>query len=110
MEVSTVPLLVLPVNMSRATSSKHPTCLIRSLSVFHLLMMQVNSKDLSSSAGCGLNYHKRCAFKIPNNCSGVRKRRLSNASLPGAAITVARPPSTEFPPTPQEEVGPLTLY
>ncbi|CAB1340410.1 unnamed protein product, partial [Coregonus sp. 'balchen'] len=34
--------------------------------------------------GCGLNYHKRCAFKIPNNCSGVRKRRLSNVSLPGA--------------------------
>uniref|UniRef100_A0A671M9A1 protein kinase C n=1 Tax=Sinocyclocheilus anshuiensis TaxID=1608454 RepID=A0A671M9A1_9TELE len=32
--------------------------------------------------GCGLNYHKRCAFKIPNNCSGVRKRRLSNVSLP----------------------------
>uniref|UniRef100_A0A7N6AB68 Serine/threonine-protein kinase n=1 Tax=Anabas testudineus TaxID=64144 RepID=A0A7N6AB68_ANATE len=31
--------------------------------------------------GCGLNYHKRCAFKIPNNCSGVRKRRLSNVSL-----------------------------
>ncbi|KAG8560627.1 hypothetical protein GDO81_015054, partial [Engystomops pustulosus] len=34
-------------------------------------------------AGCGLNYHKRCAFKIPNNCSGVRKRRLSNVSLTG---------------------------
>ncbi|XP_069586331.1 serine/threonine-protein kinase D1 isoform X1 [Ranitomeya imitator] len=33
--------------------------------------------------GCGLNYHKRCAFKIPNNCSGVRKRRLSNVSLTG---------------------------
>uniref|UniRef100_A0A7N8X0W2 protein kinase C n=1 Tax=Mastacembelus armatus TaxID=205130 RepID=A0A7N8X0W2_9TELE len=28
--------------------------------------------------GCGLNYHKRCAFKIPNNCSGVRRRRPSN--------------------------------
>ncbi|XP_026520316.1 serine/threonine-protein kinase D1 [Notechis scutatus] len=33
--------------------------------------------------GCGLNYHKRCAFKIPNNCSCVRKRRLSNVSLTG---------------------------
>ncbi|KAM9339590.1 serine/threonine-protein kinase D3-like [Symphorus nematophorus] len=53
--------------------------------------------------GCGLNYHKRCAFKIPNNCSGVRKRRLSNISLPGAIVSVARPPSTEFTPTPQEE-------
>uniref|UniRef100_A0A3Q3QC36 Serine/threonine-protein kinase n=1 Tax=Monopterus albus TaxID=43700 RepID=A0A3Q3QC36_MONAL len=31
--------------------------------------------------GCGLNYHKRCAFKIPNNCSGVRRRRPSNVSL-----------------------------
>uniref|UniRef100_A0A4W5MQ10 Serine/threonine-protein kinase n=1 Tax=Hucho hucho TaxID=62062 RepID=A0A4W5MQ10_9TELE len=41
--------------------------------------------------GCGLNYHKRCAFKIPNNCSGVRKRRLSNVSLPGAVLSVPRP-------------------
>ncbi|TFJ98645.1 zinc finger and BTB domain-containing protein 9 [Platysternon megacephalum] len=31
--------------------------------------------------GCGLNYHKRCAFNIPNNCSGARKRRLSATSL-----------------------------
>ncbi|CAB1330764.1 unnamed protein product, partial [Coregonus sp. 'balchen'] len=41
--------------------------------------------------GCGLNYHKRCAFKIPNNCSGVRKRRLSNVSLPGPLLSVPRP-------------------
>ncbi|XP_078062841.1 serine/threonine-protein kinase D2-like, partial [Mustelus asterias] len=34
--------------------------------------------------GCGLNYHKRCAFSIPNNCSGARKRRLSNTSLTGS--------------------------
>ncbi|XP_022050478.1 serine/threonine-protein kinase D3 isoform X2 [Acanthochromis polyacanthus] len=53
--------------------------------------------------GCGLNYHKRCAFKIPNNCSGVKKRRLSNVSLPGSIMSVARPPSTEFTPMPQEE-------
>ncbi|XP_072217765.1 serine/threonine-protein kinase D3-like [Leuresthes tenuis] len=53
--------------------------------------------------GCGLNYHKRCAFKIPNNCSGVRKRRLSNVSLPGAVMSVARPPSTEILPMPPEE-------
>ncbi|CAK6978792.1 serine/threonine-protein kinase D3-like isoform X2 [Scomber scombrus] len=53
--------------------------------------------------GCGLNYHKRCAFKIPNNCSGVKKRRLSNVSLSGAVMSVARPPSIEFTPTPQEE-------
>uniref|UniRef100_A0A8B9H5E6 Serine/threonine-protein kinase n=1 Tax=Astyanax mexicanus TaxID=7994 RepID=A0A8B9H5E6_ASTMX len=31
--------------------------------------------------GCGLNYHKRCAFSIPNNCTGARKRRLSTTSL-----------------------------
>ncbi|XP_038161291.1 serine/threonine-protein kinase D3-like isoform X1 [Cyprinodon tularosa] len=54
--------------------------------------------------GCGLNYHKRCAFKIPNNCSGVRKRRLSNVSLPGpSAVSVARPPAAELPPVPHEE-------
>ncbi|KAJ7988978.1 hypothetical protein DPEC_G00314790 [Dallia pectoralis] len=41
--------------------------------------------------GCGLNYHKRCAFKIPNNCSGVRKRRLSNVSLPGPSLSAPRP-------------------
>ncbi|XP_061828801.2 serine/threonine-protein kinase D2 isoform X1 [Nerophis lumbriciformis] len=29
--------------------------------------------------GCGLNYHKRCAFSIPNNCA-ARKRRLSTIS------------------------------
>lgn len=45
--------------------------------------------------GCGLNYHKRCAFKIPNNCSGVRKRRLSNVSLPGPGLSVPRPLQTE---------------
>ncbi|MBN3310425.1 KPCD2 kinase, partial [Amia calva] len=34
--------------------------------------------------GCGLNYHKRCAFSIPNNCTGARKRRLSTTSLNSA--------------------------
>ncbi|XP_041429273.1 serine/threonine-protein kinase D1 isoform X1 [Xenopus laevis] len=51
--------------------------------------------------GCGLNYHKRCAFKIPNNCSGVRKRRLSNVSLTG--LSSIRTLSVEsFPSTPDE--------
>uniref|UniRef100_A0A8C0JAI6 protein kinase C n=1 Tax=Chelonoidis abingdonii TaxID=106734 RepID=A0A8C0JAI6_CHEAB len=31
--------------------------------------------------GCGLNYHKRCAFKIPNNCHGVRRNQLASRSL-----------------------------
>ncbi|KAL4649003.1 serine/threonine-protein kinase D3 isoform X1 [Arapaima gigas] len=45
--------------------------------------------------GCGLNYHKRCAFKIPNNCTGVRKRRLSNVSLPGPSQVAPRPPPVD---------------
>ncbi|KAK6295055.1 hypothetical protein J4Q44_G00342810 [Coregonus suidteri] len=57
--------------------------------------------------GCGLNYHKRCAFKIPNNCSGVRKRRLSNVSLPGSVLSVPRPAPIEHVPVSQEEQRPL---
>ncbi|XP_002709964.2 serine/threonine-protein kinase D3 [Oryctolagus cuniculus] len=53
--------------------------------------------------GCGLNYHKRCAFKIPNNCSGVRKRRLSNVSLPGPGLSVPRPLQSECVPLLSEE-------
>uniref|UniRef100_A0A8C5A4J5 Serine/threonine-protein kinase n=1 Tax=Gadus morhua TaxID=8049 RepID=A0A8C5A4J5_GADMO len=52
--------------------------------------------------GCGLNYHKRCAFKIPNNCSGLRRRRLSNVSLTGGGANLfagTRPPSAEPSPT-----------
>ncbi|XP_069571551.1 serine/threonine-protein kinase D1 [Brachyistius frenatus] len=45
--------------------------------------------------GCGLNYHKRCAFKIPNNCSGVRRRRPSNVSLTGGIVNLGRPLSAE---------------
>uniref|UniRef100_A0A8C6WF44 non-specific serine/threonine protein kinase n=1 Tax=Neogobius melanostomus TaxID=47308 RepID=A0A8C6WF44_9GOBI len=32
-------------------------------------------------SSCGLNYHKRCVFKIPNTCSGERRRRFSALSL-----------------------------
>ncbi|XP_068846307.1 serine/threonine-protein kinase D3-like [Capricornis sumatraensis] len=53
--------------------------------------------------GCGLNYHKRCAFKIPNNCSGVRKRRLSNVSLPGPGLSVPRLLQTDYIALPTEE-------
>ncbi|KAG9462999.1 hypothetical protein GDO78_022638, partial [Eleutherodactylus coqui] len=35
--------------------------------------------------GCGLNYHKRCAFKIPNNCRGVIRSHLSSRSFTGAS-------------------------
>ncbi|POI34888.1 hypothetical protein CIB84_001360, partial [Bambusicola thoracicus] len=51
--------------------------------------------------GCGLNYHKRCAFKIPNNCSGVRKRRLSNVSLTG--LSTIRTVSAETSPSVSDE-------
>ncbi|KAM6465507.1 serine/threonine-protein kinase D1 isoform 1-T1 [Liasis olivaceus] len=51
--------------------------------------------------GCGLNYHKRCAFKIPNNCSCVRKRRLSNVSLTG--LSNIRTMSAELSSTPADE-------
>ncbi|XP_048852774.1 serine/threonine-protein kinase D3-like [Brienomyrus brachyistius] len=53
--------------------------------------------------GCGLNYHKRCAFKIPNNCSGVRKRRLSNASLPGPLLSVPRSAPVDYTGSAPEE-------
>uniref|UniRef100_A0A8C3AQE6 protein kinase C n=1 Tax=Cyclopterus lumpus TaxID=8103 RepID=A0A8C3AQE6_CYCLU len=52
--------------------------------------------------GCGLNYHKRCAFKIPNNCSGVRRRRSSNVSLTGL-VNLGRPLSAE--PSSQSYIG-----
>lgn len=32
--------------------------------------------------GCGLNFHKRCAYKIPNNCSHQRRRRSSTHLCP----------------------------
>nr|XP_015206098.1 PREDICTED: serine/threonine-protein kinase D1 isoform X8 [Lepisosteus oculatus] len=57
--------------------------------------------SLSALKGCGLNYHKRCAFKIPNNCSGIRKRRLSNVSLTG--LTTSRSVSAEPSPCASDE-------
>ena len=30
--------------------------------------------------GCGGNYHKKCAYKIPNNCSDSRHRASTNIS------------------------------
>ncbi|KAK2158106.1 hypothetical protein LSH36_177g04119 [Paralvinella palmiformis] len=29
---------------------------------------------------CGLNFHKRCAYKIPNNCNYTKRRRSSTTS------------------------------
>lgn len=32
--------------------------------------------------GCGLNFHKRCAYKIPNNCTHARRRKSSTSLYP----------------------------
>ena len=37
--------------------------------------------------GCGLNYHKRCAYKIPNNCTHGRRRRSSTYLVPNSPTT-----------------------
>ncbi|CAJ0582176.1 unnamed protein product, partial [Mesorhabditis spiculigera] len=59
--------------------------------------------------GCGLNYHKRCASKIPNNCNGSRQRRPSaiplspsnshgfRPSIGGGSSTAEAPDSTRPP-------------
>lgn len=81
-------------------------CFIK-ISILILLLWMLRGFFLSkitSLSGCGLNYHKRCAFKIPNNCSGVRKRRLSNVSLPGAGLSVPRPAQAEYTSSASEEV------
>ncbi|XP_077366501.1 serine/threonine-protein kinase D3-like isoform X1 [Festucalex cinctus] len=56
--------------------------------------------------GCGLNFHKRCALKIPNKCSGVKRRRASNVSLGGPAASLSRPPSLDFLKAPHDEQRP----
>lgn len=30
--------------------------------------------------GCGQNFHKRCAYKIPNNCTYTRRRSMANSA------------------------------
>uniref|UniRef100_A0A452QVM1 Serine/threonine-protein kinase n=1 Tax=Ursus americanus TaxID=9643 RepID=A0A452QVM1_URSAM len=62
--------------------------------------------------GCGLNYHKRCAFKIPNNCSGVRRRRLSNVSLTGLSTvrTASAELSTSAPDEPLLQKSPSESF
>ncbi|XP_076031444.1 serine/threonine-protein kinase D3 isoform X2 [Oratosquilla oratoria] len=36
--------------------------------------------------GCGLNFHKRCAYNIPNNCSYARRRRPSMPRSPSDSL------------------------
>ncbi|KAK6047898.1 hypothetical protein COOONC_14597, partial [Cooperia oncophora] len=42
-------------------------------------------------SGCGLNYHKRCASKIPNNCNGSRQRRPSAIPIVSIHFKCAEP-------------------
>lgn len=57
------------------------TCPLSSLSAPGWMLASLTLWSMLPPTGCGLNYHKRCAFSIPNNCSGARKRRLSTTSL-----------------------------
>lgn len=69
------------------------------LLIYLVLPVPTRPALLPCPPGCGLNYHKRCAFKIPNNCSGVRRRRSSNVSLTGGLGNFGRPLSAEpWPP------------
>jgi len=48
----------------------------------------VVNHSLNVFTGCGLNFHKRCAFKIPNNCSYDRQRRTSTSSISSISYSV----------------------
>lgn len=41
------------------------------------------------SSGCGLDFHKRCAFQLPNDCSRARRQVSTSFSL----FPPRRPPS-----------------
>ncbi|XP_027204598.2 serine/threonine-protein kinase D3 isoform X1 [Dermatophagoides pteronyssinus] len=51
--------------------------------------------------GCGLNYHKRCAYKLPNNCSYGRRRRSSTyLPQPQSQTPQQHSPNSATPTTP----------
>ncbi|XP_045185676.1 serine/threonine-protein kinase D1-like isoform X1 [Mercenaria mercenaria] len=56
--------------------------------------------------GCGLNFHKRCAFKIPNNCSYDRQRRTSTSSISSISFSLKDKPE---PTTPTENCTTVSL-
>ncbi|EFX86325.1 hypothetical protein DAPPUDRAFT_308512 [Daphnia pulex] len=41
---------------------------------------------------CGLSFHKRCVYKIPNNCSYTRSRRSSSSLTPSLLTPSLLPP------------------
>lgn len=56
----------------------------------------LNQFSIVSSTGCGGNYHKKCAYKIPNNCSDSRHR---------ASTTLNNVPHSHTLPRPASQVG-----
>ena len=46
-----------------------------------------------SFLGCGGNFHKRCAYKIPNNCNGLRHRNSTALNAAPHSNTLPRPAS-----------------
>lgn len=62
--------------------------------------------------GCGLSYHKRCAYKIPKNCSNIRKSQfyrhvsvtdsISNQSVASSMSSATVESSLTVPPVLQQ--------
>lgn len=52
----------------------------------------LNSRYVSF-VGCGGNYHKKCAYKIPNNCSDSRHRANTQVNSTSHSNTLPRPTS-----------------
>ncbi|MGH0172643.1 UNVERIFIED_CONTAM: hypothetical protein FKN15_063785 [Acipenser sinensis] len=52
-------------------------------------------KLAAHAPGCGLDFHKRCAFKIPSDCSGARRRCGPSLSLIPTGRTRATSLSTQ---------------
>ncbi|XP_057376472.1 serine/threonine-protein kinase D1-like isoform X1 [Daphnia carinata] len=50
---------------------------------------------------CGLSFHKRCVYKIPNNCSYTRSRRSSSSLTP----SLLPPPSNVLPRSPSDSMS-----
>ncbi|GIY18404.1 hypothetical protein CEXT_310971 [Caerostris extrusa] len=62
--------------------------------------------------GCGLSFHKRCVYKIPNNCTHTRRRRSSTylhtpSQSDQVGVSLSIPNMATFQPLPQIEIGSL---
>nr|CAH0105340.1 unnamed protein product [Daphnia galeata] len=55
---------------------------------------------------CGLSFHKRCVYKIPNNCSYTRSRRSSSSLTPSLLTpSLLPPPSNVLPRSPSDSMS-----